>query len=737
MTRVALTCAIATLFLSSEGLLANTPLRIDLSAATGRRDAETTGWHEWEIKEGSSVSKEFDGVTVTLESSGAPLRGFLHKASLATGASLAADGVESRSTIEIKIAGLAPGKHTLAAFHNRPGNGPTSGVQLQSGEHRSDGAPSHDAARDDQMGATYVPFTAEPGAPAVLRLAALPGGDDPSIVLNALEIDTGDPRERAFAPSPANFDEHTDGKSGQVRLSWSAPVDARSFRVYLTRDRDYNAAVNAVRGSDSSTAVQITNTDEPELPVAVLPNDSLQHYCWRIDTTDGQGQVTRGDVWTFRVRHLAFPGAEGYGRFAIGGRGGRVFKVTTLADDGPGSLRAAVGATGPRTIVFDVGGRIELKSRLTLRDNYVTIAGQTAPGSGICISNYNMGMLGAHDNILRYLRVRPGDTSGDTLDGMGMASSDHSIIDHCSISWSHDEAFSSRGARNITLQRTLISEALNIAGHRKYEEGKQHGFAASISGDIGSFHHNLLAHCAGRNWSLAGAIDQANIHAGRLDIRNNLVYNWGYRTTDGGAKKVQFVANYYKPGPATTVFHMLKPERNHAFGPQDYYVEGNVMEGRYGPAPPLEGVVAPRDEPLSEFVYDKPFFPSYVQTQSARDAYFDILADVGCNVPALDDHDKRVIAETRDGTATFTGSRSGLPGLPDSQEDVGGWDDYPEERRPADWDTDDDGIPNAWERNHGLDPNDPADGAVDRNGDGYTNLEEYLNGLATSSNHAS
>src|SRR6188768_2809958 len=183
-------------------------------------------------------------------------------------------------------------------------------------------------------------------------------------------------------------------------------------------------------------------------------------------------------------------------------------------------------------------------------------------------------MLGATNVIIRYVRVRPGNISGMTLDGMGMASSDDCIIDHCSISWTLDEAFSSRGAHNITLQRTLISEALNEAGHKKYPTGTQHGYAASIGGDIGSFHHNLLAHCAGRNWSLAGGLDKATRHAGRLDIRNNVVFNWGHRTTDGGARQVNFVNNYYKPGPASDIKVYLRPQFEHPdFGPQQYYVE--------------------------------------------------------------------------------------------------------------------------------------------------------------------
>ncbi len=432
-----------------------------------------------------------------------------------------------------------------------------------------------------------------------------------------------------------------------------------------------------------------------------------------------------------------FPTAEGYGRLASGGRGGRVLHVTNLKDSGPGSLRDAVEQSGPRNVVFDVSGLITLESKLIIRktNSYLTVAGQTAPGKGICLRKYNFGMLGATNVIVRYVRVRPGNISGTTLDGMGMASSDRCIIDHCSISWTLDEAFSSRNAGNITLQRTLISEALNEAGHKKYPPGTQHGYAASIGGDIGSFHHNLLAHCAGRNWSLAGGLDKkTSTYAGRLDIRNNVVFNWKNRATDGGAHEVNFVGNYYQPGPATRTFYALKAQYGGFPGTQRYYFEGNVMPGYFGLTNQSAGRTATTERggrlptDYSPWV-DKPFFEPYIQTQSAREAYENVLANVGCNFPVLDDHDQRVIAEVRSGTFKFKGSKTGLPGLPDSQEDVGGWEDYPEVRRPADWDRDQDGMPDSWEQARGLNARDAADGNADRDGDGYTNLEEYLGWL--------
>ena len=255
------------------------------------------------------------------------------------------------------------------------------------------------------------------------------------------------------------------------------------------------------------------------------------------------------------------------------------------------------------------------------------------------------------------------------------------------------------------------------------------GYAGSIGGDVASLHHNLLAHNAGRNWSLAGALDKAGRHQGRLDIRNNVVYNWIKRTNDGGAMLVQLVNNYYKPGPATVVFHVLKPERNHYFGPQDYYVSGNIVEGHFSADDDWAPIVEPKGEKLAEFVYREPFFDSFVRTQTAEEAYGSVLDDVGCNVPMLDEHDQRIIRETRTGTTTYVGSLTKTPGVVNSQEDSGGWEDYPEVHRPEGWDTDRDGIPNHWEVENGLDPDDPSDGISDHDRDGYTAIEHYLESL--------
>ena len=692
--------------------------KVDLGP-TGRPDIRAPRFIEWPF-DPAAPAKTFGQVNVTLRSP-TGLQAGIYKFGIDYGARLACDAVFAKDgQMEILLSGLPPGPHTITTFHNSiwPPDRPVSSFNLfvHGVLTLTNLLPTTQVTNDYDIATAHVSFTAAPAQHVLLKFIA-----NGPIVLNGFEIDGPNPATRAIKPSPANDDEHVETPAGSVQLSWTLAPSATSHDIYFGT----NAA--AISAADRQSPLFKGNQKPAEWLATNL--NHLDTYVWRVDEVDSAGNVTRGEPWHFRTRFPAFPTAEGYGRFARGGRGGRVLAVTNLNDSGPGSLRAAVEAEGPRTVIFNISGLITLESRLVIKNPYLTIAGQTAPAKGICIRKYNLGMSGARDVILRHLRVRPGNLASLTLDGIGMQGSDHCIIDHCSISWSIDEAFSSRSARNITLQRSLISEALNDAGHKKYPAGTQHGYAASISGFIGSFHHNLLAHCAGRNWSLAGGLNQGGRHTGWLDIRNNVVYNWKHRTTDGGAARVNFVNNYYKPGPASKYFNVLNPERNNirGFGPQDYYIAGNVLEGRFGADKPLAGVTQP--EPYKNFVVDAAFFESHVRTQSAEDAYRSVLSDVGCNRPMLDDHDKRVIQEVRAGAARYRGSKTGLPGLPDSQADVGGWEKYPEVRRPANWDTDHDGMPNDWEKRAGLNPTDSADGNGDRDGDGYTNLEEYLGWL--------
>ena len=721
--------------------------KVDLNVADDRKDSLTRGWENWAVTNGASATREVGGVTMTLRGVGGALRTEVWRPGIAAGATMSADGVtvrgEGRVAVELEFNGLAAGRHSLVTWHNwlsdKSALGPCD-VAVDGNVVARGVRPSAGATNDFDAASAFVEFTAKAGQPVVVRVEA-----EGAVVLNGFELDATNPALRASRPMPGNLDGHAD-VSGP--LAWQAGRGAVGHLVFLGTDS--NAVARAtekspefrgrvaearfeLKGARTPPSASVGNSAKGNADVGVRAPSHHETYFWRVDEVDAKGSVTGGEVWQFRPRFLAFPTAEGYGRFAVGGRGGRVIEVTNLDDAGPGSLRAAVEAEGSRTVVFNVSGLITLESKLVVKNSFLTIAGQTAPGRGICVRKFNLGMMGAHDVIIRHLRVRPGNLAGLTLDGMGMASSDHCIIDHCSISWTQDEGFSSRGARNITLQRTLISEALNAAGHKKYPPGTQHGYAVSIGGNVGSFHHNLLAHCAGRNWSLAGGIDRANRHIGALDLRNNVVFNWKSRATDGGAARVQFVNNYYKPGPATAHFLELVPQfENPAFGPQIYFVAGNVMEGRHGPEGPRGPFVGTRSRPelpWQDYMVTEPWFESFVTTHSAAEAYTNVLADVGCNRPALDEHDARVLAEVRAGTAKFKGSTTGLPGLPDTQDDVGGWENYPVERRAASWDSDHDGMPDEWERARGLNPNDARDGNADRDGDGYTNLEEYLGWL--------
>ncbi|MFT2009978.1 Ig-like domain-containing protein [Pontibacter sp. 13R65] len=700
-------------------------IKVDFNFS-GRKEAEVhaPGYDPWAVAGGTTESRTFDGVRVGLNGN---LASDWYKAGVQSpiNAKLANDGLFSEGQVEIRFSGLPAGRHSLLTWHNTFANPETNTVSpiaiYIDGEPVIENLmPSNRVNNAVEAQMAYLPLDAKPGRDLVVRFVT---ERHSRIVINGFELNTPDLRKQAQLPQPADGDEHVDG-AGKLTLSWTPAKGANSHDVY------FGTSANAVAAADRSSGEYRGNQNGSAYAVENLY--SMLTYYWRVDEVDASGKITKGRLWFFRPRQLAFPGAEGYGRFARGGRGGKVVEVTNLNNSGPGSLREAVTKDiGPRTVVFAVSGIIELKSRLVLNQPYVTIAGQTAPGKGITIRSAPFGLTG-NDGVIRHLRVRLG--GGTTFDGMGLTGADNSIIDHCSISWTIDEAFSSRGGKNITLQRTLISEALNVAGHKKYTTGKPHGYAATIGGDVGSFHHNLLAHNAGRNWSLGGGLDGNGIYTGRMDIRNNVVYNWDYRTTDGGAHEVNFVNNYYKPGAATTFFYALNAQHErYGGGSQRYYFDGNVMPGHFDEDSQEAGRKISGRVNYETFV-DKPFFPSHVTTHTAREAYKHVLSDVGCNQPALDEHDRRIVQETLTGTYKYKGSISGKPGLPDSQEDVGGWEHYPEVRRQEGWDTDHDGLPDWWEQVHGLnvrsEAGDFSDSNSDTDKDGFTNLDLYLDWMA-------
>ncbi len=417
---------------------------------------------------------------------------------------------------------------------------------------------------------------------------------------------------------------------------------------------------------------------------------------------------------------LAFPEAEGWGRFATGGRGGEVYAVTNLNDNGPGSLRDAV-SVGHRTVIFRVSGTIELKSVLFVKQSNITIAGQTAPGDGICLRRFPLEIRGANNIIVRYLRIRVGDEAGKAMDGLEVRDAENIIIDHCSVSWSSDEAINTwHGTKNLTVQWTLISEPLHRSVNRS-----PHGYGASLGGQRTSYHHNLFAHCFGRNPSIAGGDHD---HTVQMDFRNNVIYNWGKRSCDGKPMSINLVNNYYKPGPATRahVRHRIariddNMARYKNFEPR-WHIEGNVVES----FPELTsnnwkgGVIfqGNTNEAKNRQQEAFPFAP--VTTQSATDAYKIVLANVGAHRPVRDAIDTRVLQEVVAGTAAC-----GQQGIIDRQTEAGGWPLL--QSAPAPTDTDHDGMPDNWEQQHGLNPMDPAD----RNGHHidakYSNLESYLN----------
>ncbi len=441
------------------------------------------------------------------------------------------------------------------------------------------------------------------------------------------------------------------------------------------------------------------------------------------------------------VRQLAFPTAEGYGKYALGGRGGRVIHVTNLNDSGTGSFRAAIAESGPRTIVFDVSGTIKLESNITIRNPYVTIAGQTAPGDGICLRGGKLS-IGADHVIVRHIRIRLGDDLEGDNDALECRGRKNVIIDHVSASWSVDETMSVYGCDSVTVQWCMITESMFFSHHVK----GSHGFGGIWGSNLSTYHHNLLAHHSSRNPRIAS-------NTGYMDYRNNVVYNWGYNSCYGGefhdpynpaetdCSYINMVNNYYKPGPATqpgkVSWRIVNPSYRNDYG--DYgkwYVSGNYMEGNSEVTADNWNGGVQAEGSASYMKMAQPWEAMPISEQTAIEAYELVLAQAGATCPKRDAVDMRICSETRGGYATYEGveykkvknvTDATQPcGIIDSQADVGGWPELSTSTPPVD--SDGDGMPDEWETRHTLNPNDPSDRNLTHSS-GYTALEVYLNEL--------
>ncbi|GAB4024433.1 pectate lyase family protein [Spirosoma gilvum] len=455
----------------------------------------------------------------------------------------------------------------------------------------------------------------------------------------------------------------------------------------------------------------------------------------------------------------AFPGAEGGGAYTFGGRGGKVIVVTSLDDSGPGTLREACETGGARTIVFNVAGIIKLKSPLIIRAPYITIAGQTAPGDGVCVAGESV-WINTHDVLIRYMRFRRGETNvGRRDDSIGGNPIGNIMIDHVSASWGLDENMSmyrhmyndSTGKAleeklptvNITIQNSIFSEALDTWNH---------AFGSTLGGENCTFMRNLWADNAGRNPSIGWN--------GIFNFANNVIFNWVHRSTDGGDYTAMYniINNYYKPGPETPknsplAYRILKPESGRSKLPYRVYgrayVNGNIVEGNEKVTKDnWDGGVQIEDradagEYTAKMKWNEPLPMPKLTILPAKQAYEFVLANAGATLPKRDPVDARVIEQARTGKISY---KEGVK-LPETQfkhrrlpidsykngiitdpSQVGGYPDY---KGTPYVDSDKDGMPDSWETKNGLNPKDPSDASQDKNKDGYTNIEDYLNSVVS------
>lgn len=512
----------------------------------------------------------------------------------------------------------------------------------------------------------------------------------------------------------------------------------------LETGTSYTCMVRAIAGMEYSEFVSsepvVTGEDVPDNPDDPGQGDSEAYKAMLIPAAEDELGTA-----------LAFPGAEGGGMYTTGGRGGRIIRVTNLNDSGEGSLRAAVEATGARIVVFDVAGIIDLQSQLKIRNGNLTIAGQTAPGDGICIKNYAT-VIEADNVIIRFVRFRLGNMvmSGDGEDCIWGRRHSDIILDHCSMSWSIDECASFYGNANFTMQWCILTESLRNSNHPK----GNHGYGGIWGGENASFHHNMLANHDSRN----PRFDHPEIYEnpsdpdrrGNVDYRNNAVYNWGSNSTYGGeGGHFNMVNNYYRQGPASRDRrYFIDANGIYTSSSTDYgypylYLSGNYyydypdMTAQDGVYWHDDGTSTPPD-PERLLSAQLPLSGSagqtvYTTTHSAADA-FARICEVGGASLVRDAVDERACSDAQSGTASVTdGGNGSTGGIIDTPSAAGGWPEYsadtPNEANDK-TDTDGDGMPDWFEEQFGLDVSADDAGAVTIDIHGrYTNIEMYLHYL--------
>ena len=451
----------------------------------------------------------------------------------------------------------------------------------------------------------------------------------------------------------------------------------------------------------------------------------------------------------------AFPGAEGDGMYTIGGRGGQIVYVTKLTDDGSaGTLRWAINLTGARIILFKVAGLIPLTSELRIKNGNLTIAGQSAPGDGICIKNYPV-VLQASNVIIRFMRFRMGDeaaeadkVAGNTSYGWDGADAiwgrdmSNVIIDHCSMSWNIDECSSFYDNKNFTLQWCVMAESMRNSVHSK----GGHGYGGIWGGEPATFHHNILAFHDSRNPRFCGSRYTNSPLTERVNFVNNVIYNWGGNSGYAGeGGSYNMINNYYRSGIArstgSTSYRIFSPNGDDGSNSQPlgtwgkFYLSGNVMKN-YSPVtmdnwlgfqPASLGT-----KNIADLKSSIPFSSPVISTQTAENAYNSVTSYAGASLKR-DAVDTRIINNILNGTVSCTaGSNGSTGGFIDSQKDVGGWPAYTFGVTEVPVDTDADGMPDSWESAHGLNPNDRSDGVSTSLDGNFTNVEVYLNSLVKS-----